>query len=143
MQHFREFAPRSVSDGDIDSDTAIDSKKEVCILVSHGINFLTISQRRKAQNRIAQRLFRQRKDLAIKQSSDEVERLTSRLKNFEQINCDLSKQLVDLKAKISRLEKENDRLRVGRMNPDSCHWQADFSKAEDRRNESQYYRGGR
>ncbi|KAL9623166.1 MAG: hypothetical protein Q9160_002481 [Pyrenula sp. 1 TL-2023] len=106
--------PQTALEVDVESDTALDIRREVRASVSDKRHQLTSLQRRKAQNRIAQRLFRQKKDHMIKQLSAEVERLKSQSKNLEHTNSGLTNMTVELKATVSRLEKENQRLRTKR-----------------------------
>jgi hypothetical protein len=69
-------------------------------------------QRRRAQNRVAQKAYRLRKEEKIKELSAKLSEIEREMERMEQSNHDLSTQISTLLHKISKLEKENRRLKI-------------------------------
>ena len=59
-------------------------------------------QRRRAQNRIAQKAFRERKDKAIQRLEEEVEKLNSINQSLSAANEARSREISELKAELER-----------------------------------------
>ena len=64
-------------------------------------------QRRRAQNRAAQRAYRARKEIIIKESSARLELLQQQLTRLQSINETLSTTVSNLETEIDGLQKEN------------------------------------
>jgi hypothetical protein len=62
--------------------------------------FLTATQRRRAQNRKAQKAFRERKDKAIQRLEEEVEKLHEANQNLSTANEARLREIVELRAEL-------------------------------------------
>jgi regulator of replication initiation timing len=80
-------------------------------LYAHGYFF---RQRRRAQNRAAQRAFRARKEDTIKESSARLEALQEELTRLQSANGNLSETVSRLRSENARLRQENAALRCRR-----------------------------
>lgn len=73
---------------------------------------LNLVQRRRAQNRVAQRAFRLRKEETIKEISAKLSEMERELERMEHSNDDLTDQISALLRKIRSLERENEELKA-------------------------------
>ena len=80
--------------------------------------FLAI-QRRRAQNRAAQKAFRLRKDQTIKVISEKLFKMEREMEWMKQSNQDLSNQASALQQNIQMLEKENRELKEASLSESS------------------------
>jgi septal ring factor EnvC (AmiA/AmiB activator) len=69
-------------------------------------------QRRRAQNRVAQKAYRLRKEEKINELSAKLSEMEREMERMEQSNHDLSTQISTLLQKIPKLEKENRKLKA-------------------------------
>ena len=70
------------------------------------VSSLTTRQRRRAQNRAAQRAYRQRKDQSLKQREREIESLREELDKAQRLNRTLCKVVAVLRERIKNPEAE-------------------------------------
>ena len=80
--------------------------------------FLAI-QRRRAQNRAAQKAFRLRKEETIKVISAKLAKMVREMEWMKQLNQDLSNQVSALQQNIQMLEKENRELKEASLSESS------------------------
>jgi C4-dicarboxylate-specific signal transduction histidine kinase len=67
---------------------------------------LTYYQRRRAQNRAAQRAYRQRKDQSLKQREQEVQSLKDELEKAQKLNKTLCKVVAVLRERLKEPAEE-------------------------------------
>ena len=93
-----------------------------------GLDFFTNLelQRRRAQNRAAQRAYRARKETTIKESSARVELLQQQLTRLQFTNDILSTTVSNLRTEIRRLQKENTPMK-GRPASQIIEWKSMFN----------------
>jgi predicted RNase H-like nuclease (RuvC/YqgF family) len=89
--------------------------------------FLAI-QRRRAQNRAAQRAFRLRKEETIKVISAKLSKMEGETEWMKQSNQDLSDQVSALQRHIKMLEKENRELKEASLS-ESFHRSTPIGRA--------------
>jgi transposase len=69
---------------------------------------LITTKRRRAQNRAAQRAYRQRKDQSLKQREKEVEDLRDQLDKAQRLNKTLCKVVAVLRERLNEPDEEID-----------------------------------
>ena len=76
-----------------------------------------MAQRRRAQNRAAQRAFRARKEDAIKEISEKLQILQKEFERIERSNEDYAELVTSMRREILRLEQENEALKAASPGP--------------------------
>jgi hypothetical protein len=102
----RDFELSTISPHADAQDVAKGMRKEVGssipsqFILQQYVRFLTVAQRRRAQNRKAQKAFRERKDKAIQRLEGEVEKLNSINRSLSAANEARLREIQELKAEL-------------------------------------------